>query len=210
MTSAAFGPGGGLLVTTGANEKAWIWRVRDGARLQELKGHRASVLDAAFSPRGTKVATASADKTGRIWNVRTGALLATVGGHKGIVHAVAFSPDGNFVVTGQRRPHGTNSRRPTTARGGLCSLGTTTPFTPWSTAPTERECSRRVTTGRRGYGTRRPAAAQLVRRTVGPLAEAEYVGSGDRILVAGPGRQALVLRPDGRAVVDSIVANGLR
>ena len=47
---------------------------------------------------------------------------------------------------------------------------------------------------------------QLVRETVGPLEEAEYVGAGDRIVVAGPGRQALVLRPDDGRVVDSIVA----
>ena len=41
VTSAAFGPGAALLVTTGANETARIWRVRDGQLLHELKGHRA-------------------------------------------------------------------------------------------------------------------------------------------------------------------------
>ena len=97
--------------------------------MHELKGHRASVLDAAFSPRGAKVATASADGTGRIWDVRTGALLATVGGHKGIVHAVAFSPDGNFVVTGSADRTAQTSKADDGDRARAASPGTATPFT---------------------------------------------------------------------------------
>ena len=100
VTSAEFSDVARLLVTTGKNKTARIWRLRDGTRLHELKGHRGEVLDAAFSPGGARLATASADGTGRIWNVRTGVSETSLLGHKGIVRSVAFSPDGNFVVTG--------------------------------------------------------------------------------------------------------------
>jgi WD40 repeat protein len=49
---------------------------------------------------------------------------------------------------------------------------------------------------------------ELVRRARGPLEEAEYVGEGGRILVAGPGRQALVLRAADGRVVESIPGKG--
>jgi WD40 repeat protein len=208
VTSAAFGPGGGLVVTTGANETARIWRVRDGRRLRELKGHRGSVLDAAFSPRGSRLATASADGTGRIWDVRTGALRATVGGHRGIVHAVAFSPDGNFVITGSADGTAQTSKADDgTGRALLAGHGDTVHTVEYSP-----DGSRALTAG--DDGTARlwdPAVQpqlQLVRRTSGPLDEAEYIGAGEQILVAGPGRQALVLHGEDGRVLESIRARG--
>jgi WD40 repeat protein len=206
VTSAAFGPGGGLLVTTGANETARIWRVRDGRLLHELKGHRSSVLDAAFSPHGAKVATASADGTGRVWDVRTGALLATIGGHQGIVEAVAFSPDGNFVVTGSAdRTAQTSKADDGTPRALLAGHGD-----PVHTVEYSPDGTRVLTASDDGTARLWDVAVQpqlhLVRETVGPLEEAEYVGAGDRIVVAGPGRQALVLRVADGKVVDTIVA----
>jgi WD40 repeat protein len=206
VTSAAFGPGGGFLATTGTNKTARIWRVADGQLLHELKGHRASVLNAAFSPRGAKLATVSADGTGRIWDVDTGALIATVGGHKGIVHAVAFSPDGNFVVTGSAdRTAQTAKADDGTERALLAGHRDTVHTVEYSPD------GKRVLTAS-DDGTARlwdPAVQpqlELVRRTAGPLEEAEYVGPGDRIFVAGPGRQALVVRPEDGRVVGSIVA----
>jgi len=208
VTSAAFGPGGGLLVTTGANETARIWRVRDGKLRRELKGHRGSVLDAAFSPRGYRLATASADGTGRIWDVQTGVPVASVGGHKGIVESVAFSPDGNFVVTGStdrtaRVAKADNGDGRALLAGHGDSVHTVA-FSPDGSAVLTASAD----------GTARiwdPAIQPqlgVVRRTGAPLAEAEYVGRQNLVIVAGPGWRALVMRADDGRLVRSIRARG--
>jgi deazaflavin-dependent oxidoreductase (nitroreductase family) len=208
VTSAKFSLGGDLLMTTGANETARIWRVRDGKLLRELKGHRGAVLDAAFSPGGWRVATASADGTGRIWDVRTGGTVASILGHGGIVDAVAFSPDGNFVVTGStdgtaRVSKADNGSGRVVLAGHDDSVHTVA-FSP--------DGSRVLTVSDDGTARLWDPAAQthlgLVRRARGPLEDAEYVGKGGRILVAGPGRQALVLRAADGRVVESIPARG--
>jgi WD40 repeat protein len=208
VTSAAFGLDGRLLVTTGANETARIWRVSDGQQLHELKGHRASVLDAAFSPGGSRVVTASGDNTGRIWDVRTGDSIATIGGHKGIVNAVAFSPDGNFVVAGSTdRTAQTSKADDGTGRALFAGHQDSVHSVEYSP-----DGSRVLTASDDGTARLWDPAVQpqlgLVRRTSGPLEEAEYIGAGDRILVAGPGRQALVLRAGDGRVLESIPARG--
>ena len=121
---------GGLLVTTGANETARIWRVRDGKIIHELKGHRGSVLDAAFSPGESRLATASADGTGRIWDVRTGyRCWRRSSATRASSNAVAFNPDGNFVVTGSTDLTARVSKAEA-ATGVHCSQGMATPFGP--------------------------------------------------------------------------------
>jgi WD40 repeat protein len=208
VTSATFGLGGRLLATTGANETARIWRVSDGQLLHELKGHRASVLDAAFSPGGSRIATASADNTGRIWNVRTGIPVATIGGHQGILEAVAFSPDGNFVVTGSAdRTSQTSKADDGTGRALFAGHGDSVHTVEYSP-----DGSRVLTASHDGtvrlWDPAVQPQLQLIRRTAGPLEEAVYVGAGDRLLVAGPGRQAFVLRAQDGRVLESIPARG--
>lgn len=85
------------LVLTAGGKTASVWRT-DGARLAELRGHTAAVLDAAFAPNGV-VVTASADGTARVWEGRTGTTLFTLRGHSDSVLGVAVSPDGHSVET---------------------------------------------------------------------------------------------------------------
>ncbi len=188
VTSAAFSNGPRLLVTTGVNDTARIWRLRDGALLHELKGHRGSVLDAAFSPGGSRVATASADGTGRIWDVSTGALVASLVGHAGIVRAVAFSPDGNFVVTGSddrtaRVSKADNGDARAWLDGHEDSIRSVA-FSPDGSA---------VLTGSndgtaRLWDPRTQPQLEVVVRTRVPVAEAEYLPSGQSIVVAAGNR----------------------
>ena len=206
MTSAAFGPGGGLLVTTGANETARIWRVLDGRLLHELKGHRSSVarrrLQSAWRQGRDRERRRHRTDLGRAHRHPD----ATIGGHRGIVEAVAFSPDGNFVVTGSAdRTAQTSKADDGTPRALLAGHGD-----PVHTVEYSPDGARVLTASDDGTARLWDVAVQpqlqLVRQTVGPLEEAEYVGAGDRIIAAGPGRQALVLRADDGRVVDSIVA----
>jgi WD40 repeat protein len=203
VTSATFGLGGRLLVTTGANETARIWRVADGQLLHSLEGHRASVLDAAFSPGGSRVATVAADGTGRIWDLRTGVPVASIGGHKGIVEAVAFSPDGNFVLTGSADRTAQTSKADDGTGRALFAGHTDSVHTVQYSPDGRRVLTASDDGTARLWDPEVQVPLELVRMARGPLKQAEYVGK-DRIVVAGPGRQALVLRAEDGRVVDSI------
>ena len=106
VTSAAFGPGGRLLVTgsAGADRLARVWNVTRGSLRSELKGHQGQILGVAFSPRGHHVATVSSDGTGIVWNLgeKGGTQESELIGHANSVQDVVFSPGGFFVVTASR------------------------------------------------------------------------------------------------------------
>lgn len=99
LTAAAFGRGGRLLATGGADGTARIWNAETGALRHVLRGHVGRILAIAFSPRGALVATASTDGTARVWRASTGALVAPLVGHGNYVVDVAFRPDGFAVAT---------------------------------------------------------------------------------------------------------------
>ncbi len=198
VTSAEFSDAARLLVTTGRNKTARIWRLRNGTLLHELKAHRGAVLDAEFSPGGARIATASADGTGRIWNVRTGASESSLVGHKGIVNSVAFSPDGNFVVTGSDD----RSARVSKADSGIeraWLFGHQDVVGDVSFSP---DGSSVLTAS--GDGTARlwdPRAQpqlEVVSHARGPVLGATYAGR-PAIFIAGPGSRARLVRAsDGR------------
>lgn len=97
--SAIFSADGQYLVTTAYAHKALLWRVADGALLQQFEGHTSAVLDIALSPDGSLLATASDDEEVRIWRMADGEVVKTLPGHAGGALAVAFAPDGASVVT---------------------------------------------------------------------------------------------------------------
>jgi WD40 repeat protein len=200
VTSAAFSDVKRLLVTTGTNETARIWRLRDGARVHELKGHRGAVLDAAFSPGGARLATASADGTGRIWNVRTGEFENSLLGHKGIVRSVAFSPDGNFVVTGSDD----RSARVSKADSGqerAWLFGHEDKVGDVSFSPDGSSVLTASDDGTaRLWDPRAQPRLDVVSRARGPVFGATYAGR-PAIFVAGPGSRARLVRAsDGRPI----------
>jgi WD40 repeat protein len=106
VTSAAFGPGGRLLVTgsAGGDRLARVWNVPRGSIRSELRGHQGQILGVAFSPRGHHIATVSSDGTGIVWDLAEegGAQESELIGHTNFAHDVAFSPGGLFVVTASR------------------------------------------------------------------------------------------------------------
>ncbi len=63
-TAAAFSPDGEILATG-----VYLWRVRDGERLQALKGHTQTVETAAFSTDGQTLVSVSPDIEVRRWQV---------------------------------------------------------------------------------------------------------------------------------------------
>jgi len=77
-----------------------IWRVRDGAPLQTLKGHSDPISSVFFSPDGELLASGSWDKTIKLWRVSDGKLLRTLEGHSDWINSLSFSPNGELLASG--------------------------------------------------------------------------------------------------------------
>lgn len=122
VTSLVFSRDGTRLVSTSADEKAFVWDVdvdADGGsaapKLLRLEGHDDWVRGATVSPDGRLVATASDDETVRVWDIAAaepeprvasdgeesagGVPVRVFKGHTDYVFGVAFSPDGRRLAS---------------------------------------------------------------------------------------------------------------
>ena len=102
VSSFAFAPDGGRIVSGSMDSMVRIHDAGSGAHNMSLGKHRDSVYAVAFSPAGGLVASAGADCTVRLWDVtgEQGRLARTFRGHTGRVMGVLFSPDGGTVLSG--------------------------------------------------------------------------------------------------------------
>lgn len=66
---AAFGPGGLLLLSGGADGTVRLWNAADGIELHCFRGHAGRVLAVAFSPDGKNLFSGGEDGTIRRWSV---------------------------------------------------------------------------------------------------------------------------------------------
>jgi hypothetical protein len=93
-TAAAFSPDSEILATAGV----YLWRVRDGERLQELKGHTQTVATLAFSPDGQTLVSVSPDIEVRRWQLSDGTRLYTRRLDGTNVQSVELSTDGKVLM----------------------------------------------------------------------------------------------------------------
>ena len=100
VNALVFSPDSKTLVV-GTLNNLWMWDVRTGRLIRELKGHTKGVSAALFSPDG-KTLVSCGGSTGdvRFWDVETGALLRTIDAHERGVWSAAMSPDGKTLITG--------------------------------------------------------------------------------------------------------------
>lgn len=114
ITSLAFLPASGILVSGGFDKQLLWWKPAAGAEpIRRLDaGMRVNRL--AASPDGKLVAAAGSGTVGRVWDTASGSLVAELRdghpattriGRPNTLYAVAISPDGKQLATGDR--HGT-------------------------------------------------------------------------------------------------------
>lgn len=98
--SVSWSPDSRLLASGSIDGAVRIWRVADGAKLQELSGHSAQVRAVAWSPDGDQVASASDDGTIIVWSQGVEDFEQTIlTGHEVPVTYLAWSPDGSQIYS---------------------------------------------------------------------------------------------------------------
>lgn len=100
ITSVAFAPDGGTLLTGSIDRTAKLWNVSTGAEVRTFSGHTDRVESVAFSPDAAEVMTGSRDGSARVWNAANATLVRTLQPCTSTVAAVAYAPDGGTVLTG--------------------------------------------------------------------------------------------------------------
>ena len=99
VTFALFSADGKRVVTSSADNTAWVWDAATGQRLAGPFTHSAEINTAVFSPDRRFVVTASQDKTARIWNALTGVPITPPLVHHADVTTAQFRPDGKLILT---------------------------------------------------------------------------------------------------------------
>ncbi len=201
VKSVAFSPSGDVVVTGGRNDMARMWDVGTGRMTAALEGHTGDVVALAFSPEGSTLATASVDGTARLWSVPDGKQEGVFAGHAGVLTSVEFSPDANYLLTSSSDRTARVWRIQGSSDVVALLAGDSLPVTGAEYNPD----GSRVLTGSldgtaRLWDPRQPSFSTLALEP-GPLVGASFIGAG-RILVAGPGKSALVIRAsDGSRIV---------
>ncbi len=99
VTAVAFGAGGDVLLTAGADGTARLWDAATGRPRGEPFRHAGKLRSAAFAPAGAFALTAGNDGTARLWDAATGRPRGDPLRHGAAVVAVAASRDGTLVAT---------------------------------------------------------------------------------------------------------------
>lgn len=103
VTSVRFSKDGTLLITAsgepGLFGEATLWKVVDGTRVKQIRGHKDSLYAAELSPDGLTLATAGYDKDIKLWDVSTEKERKSLKGHNDAVYGLAFSPNGKWLAS---------------------------------------------------------------------------------------------------------------
>ncbi len=97
----AFSPDGQILASGSRDSSISLWRVADGALLQNVR-YSSQVWSLAYSPDGNTLASGSKDGTIQFWRIgdKNGKMFKIFQAHKTAVERLAFSHDGTVVASG--------------------------------------------------------------------------------------------------------------
>jgi WD40 repeat protein len=99
VSALAFLPGGGRLVSGGADGTVRLWEVSTGRELRRFLGHEGGVAALAVSAEGKRLISGGADKALHVWDVSTGRKLHRLRGHEDEIRWVALTADGRKAAS---------------------------------------------------------------------------------------------------------------
>jgi WD40 repeat protein len=82
------------LLVTGQGKSVFVWQVRDGSKVVELRKHTDLVRGVSATETGTRIASCSKDCTIIIWETANAAALFILTGHTAVVRAVHITTAG--------------------------------------------------------------------------------------------------------------------
>ena len=100
ITSVAFSPDGGRIVSGGRDNSIRVWDAATGEVVATLISPGRVVTSVVYSPDGRHIVSGDRDDTVRVWDAESGENKLTLTEHTGTVYAVAYSPDGRHIVSG--------------------------------------------------------------------------------------------------------------
>ena len=99
VTGIALNADRSVLAVATADNTVSLWKLPEGTKLVDLKGHTGAVQGLAFTPDRSKVVTSSADQSLRVWNGADGKQLSTMK-TPAVISALTVSKDGSQVIAG--------------------------------------------------------------------------------------------------------------
>ncbi|MCA9017877.1 MAG: hypothetical protein KDA77_21310, partial [Planctomycetaceae bacterium] len=99
VTGMALNADRSVLAVATADNSASLWKLPEGNKIVDLKGHAGEIKGLAFTPDRSKVVTSSADQSLRVWNTADGKQISTMK-TPAVMNTLAVSKDGTQVIAG--------------------------------------------------------------------------------------------------------------
>ena len=100
ITSVAFSPDGGRIVSGGRDHSIRVWDAENGEVVATLISPGRFVTSVVYSPDGRHIVSGDRDNTVRVWDTQSGKENLAFEEHTGSVYSVAYSPDGKYIASG--------------------------------------------------------------------------------------------------------------
>ena len=102
VTSVAFSPDGGRVLTGSFENRGMVWETATGKRVASTGLHGNDVYSVAFTPDGRRVVTGEREEVVMMWEAGTGAPVRTFAGHNADIVSIVPTADGRTLVSGSR------------------------------------------------------------------------------------------------------------
>lgn len=99
VTGQALNADRSVLAVATADNAVSLWKLPEGNKIADLKGHGGAITGLAFTPDRSKVITSSADQSLRVWNAADGKQISTFK-TPAVINALTANKDGSQIIAG--------------------------------------------------------------------------------------------------------------